>query len=402
MEFPGCTRVGGSVPRAGARTLLAAVTVSLTVGLLLMAGCGGDGGGDQAQAHGGAGGKGKGGGRGEGRAQQPPVPVAVQPVEIGSIASYYTATATLAAEKEAEVLARVAGVVDALFCEEGDIVRKGDELLRIDNDEYRYRLQQAEADRANLESRYERVQKMIEQKLVSAEEFEGVKSDLESARAAEGLARLSLSYTRVVAPFTGRVVTRHIDVGQNINPGTALFVLSDFNPLLARIHVPAREFNKLNVEQPVDLMLESSGARLAGRIKLISPVIDPSTGTIKVTVEITDYPAGTRPGDFAKVSIVTERRLGSTLVPKIAIVTDRGERVVYVAAADSTAERRVVEVGFEDDENAEIISGVNEGQSVVVRGQRSLKHGQSIKILNDEGIVTDDTGEGEKSERDGS
>jgi membrane fusion protein (multidrug efflux system) len=316
--------------------------------------------------------------------------VAVQTAEVGSIASYYTATATLAAEKEAEVLARVAGVVQALGCEEGDVVREGSELLRIDNAEYLYRLQQATADRADLESRYERLQKMIDQNLVSAEEYEGAKNELESARAAEGLAELNLSYTRVKAPFTGRVVTRHVDVGQNVSAGTPLFVLSDFDPLLARIHVPAKEFNKLKVDQPVDLVLESNGAELTGRIKLISPVIDPSSGTIKVTVEIPEYPADTRPGDFAQVSIVTERRMGSTLVPKIAVVTDRGERVVYVAAADSTAERHVVEIGFEDDDNAEIISGIDAGQEIVVKGQRSLKNGQRIKIL-EEGVAEADS-----------
>jgi membrane fusion protein (multidrug efflux system) len=312
--------------------------------------------------------------------------VAVQPAETGAIASYYTATATLAAEKQAEILARVAGVVEALGCEEGDVVQAGSEMLHIDNDEYRYRLEQASADRADLESRYQRLQEMLEQHLVSAEEFEGVKNDLESARAAEGLAKLNLSYTRVVAPFTGRVVARSVDVGQNINPGTPLFVLSDFNPLLARIHVPAKEFNKLKVDQPVDLTLESNGARVKGRIKLISPVIDPQSGTIKVTVEISEYPENTRPGDFAQVSIVTERRTSSTLVPKIAVVTDRGERVVYVAA-DSTAQRHVVDVGFEDDTNAEILTGIEAGQPVIVKGQRSLKHGQPIKILTDTGVA---------------
>ncbi len=130
----------------------------------------------------------------------------------------------------------------------------------------------------------------------------------------------------------------------------------------------------------MELVLESSGERLQGRIDLVSPVIDPSSGTIKVTIEIPEYPDGVRPGDFAEVRIVTERRTGSTLVPKIALVTDRGERVAYVAA-DSTAERRVVDVGFEDDDSAEILSGLSPGEPIVVKGQRSLKHGSPIKVL---------------------
>lgn len=325
-----------------------------------------------------------GGAPGNGAPKQPPVPVAVAAAATGTIASYYTATATLAADKEAEMLSRVNGVVQKLLCEEGDNVAEGQELLLIDNDEYRFRLEQAEADRKELETRMERMQKMRDQDMVSAEEYETVVNDLAAAKAAEGMARLNLSYTRVTAPFAGRVVTRSVDPGQTVSVGTALFVLADFQPLLARVHVPSKEFNQLKPDQPVDLALESSGTKLKGRIRLVSPTIDPTSGTIKVTVEINEYPAGVRPGDFAQVSIVTERRYQSTLVPKIALVNDRGEQVVFVSQADTTAERRVVEVGFQDDQNAEILAGVTVGDRVVVKGQRSLKNGAAIKVLDGE------------------
>jgi membrane fusion protein (multidrug efflux system) len=338
--------------------------------------CGKGGGAQQAGAAAGNG--------GNGAPQQPAVPVAVSAAATGSIASYYTATATLAADKEAQVLARVSGVVERLLCEEGDVVPEGAELLLIDNDEYAFRLQQAEADRKDLETRLERMEKMREQDLVSAEEYETLVNDLSAAKAAEGMARLTLSYTRVRAPFAGRIVTRSVDPGQTVNVATELFVISDFRPLLARVHVPSKEFNKLKPDQPVDLVLESSGLKLRGRIRLVSPTIDPSSGTIKVTVEISDYPEGVRPGDFAQVSIVTERRYNSTLVPKVAVVNDRGEQIVYVSQADTTAERRVVELGFQDDQNAEILSGVTIGDRVVVKGQRSLKHGAAIKVLDGE------------------
>jgi len=168
--------------------------------------------------------------------------------------------------------------------------------------------------------------------------------------------------------------------------GDPLFVMADFHPLLARVHVPSREFKKLKRDQQVDLVLDSSGQRLSGRIKLVSPVIDPASGTIKLTVEVPDYPAGTRPGDFAQVQIVTERRDGATLVPRGAVLTDKGETIVYVVNGDGdqpTAERRIVETGFTDDDNAQITAGLAPGDLVVTRGQRSLKHGTPLKILDE-------------------
>ena len=356
--------------------LNALVAVVLAAGLALQLGCGDKGGASQAQGSAPPGGP----GAPNGAPKQPPTPVAVAEARTGEIASYYTATATLAADKEAEILARVSGVVQKILCEEGDIVNEGSELLLIDNDEYRYRLQQTQAEHAEIEAKLERLSKMRDQELVSTEEFETMKSDLSAAEAAEGMAQLNLSYTRVVAPFTGSIVNRRVNVGQTVNVGTPLFVLSDFRPLLARVHVPAKEFHKLAPDQPVELVLESSSTKLQGRVRLVSPTIDPSSGTIKVTVEINDYPPGVRPGDFAQVSIVTERRTQRTLIPKVALVNERGEHVVFVSA-DSTAERRVVEVGFQDDFNAEITNGVNVGEHIVVKGQRSLKHGAAIKIL---------------------
>jgi len=314
------------------------------------------------------------------------IPVAVTRAVTGPISSYYRATATLEAEKEAQILARVAGVVLRIDAEEGDVVKQGDPLLRIDNDEYGFRLEQAEAETANLQSRFDRLDQMREQGLATDEEFQAARSELAKAEADEGLARLNLSYTTVAAPFDGDVTQRLVDVGQNLGVGDPVFVMADFHPLLARVHVPSREFKKLSRDQAVTLVLDSTGQRLAGRIKLVSPVIDPASGTIKLTVEVHEYPPGTRPGDFAQVQIVTERREGAVLVPRGAVVTDKSEQIVFTVTGGEvpTAERRVVEVGFTDDLNAQIVSGLQAGEMVVIKGQRSLKHGTPLRILEDD------------------
>jgi len=321
------------------------------------------------------------------------VPVAVQAVTVGPIASHYEATATLESDKQAEVLSRVSGVIKKIEAEEGDEVQEGAELLQIEDDEYRARVKQADAAAELQRSRFERNQKMFQGDLLSAEEFDAARTDLQAAEATLELAQLELSYTRVTAPFHGTLVTRHVDPGQAVNDGTLLFTIADVSRLLAKVHVPSKEFRSIAPGRRVELVLDSSSEHLRGTIDLVSPVIDASTGTIKVTVSIPSYPPGTRPGDFAEVRIETERHPEALLVPRGAVITDQGEPVVFVVSPDTTAERRVVQVGFQDDDHAEILSGVEAAETVVVQGQRSLKHGSPLKIM--ERITFEDAASGE-------
>ena len=353
--------------------------ISVLLGLALAgSGCGGDDGGGQASAAQG----GRPGGPGGGRPQLPAVTVAVTPVIQGDIASRYTASGVLEAEKEAMILARVNGVIEDIPAEEGDFVKTGQVLLTIGDREFQYRLQQAQAELEATKAKFERGKKLVTDNLMSSEAFDDLKQAYESAKAATGLAELDLSYCRVEAPFSGRVTQRLVDPGVTVSNGTELFAIADFQPLLARVHVPSKMLGDLKADQPVELILDSSGERLTGSIKLISPVIDPQSGTIKLTVEVPSYPADTRAGDFVEVRIVTERHQNATLVPKSAVLEEKGEQYAFVAQ-DSTAVRRTLQTGFENEEHTEILSGLEPGEQIVIRGQRNLKDGQPLRIAED-------------------
>lgn len=357
------------------------VVLILAVSLVGLAACSGgsDEPGPRAEGHRPGGGPGN--GPGGGRPQLPTMSVAVYPAASGDIATYYRATASLDPDKRADVLARVSGVIERIVAEEGDRVTKGQVLLHIVDDEYRHRRTMARVDLEKQQARLNRAKKIFSQGLSSAEDFDAIRTDTASAEAALELAELEFSYTEVRAPFAGHVVRRLVDQGQTASNGTALFSLADMHRLLARVFIPAKEFRSIRPDQPVQLVVSSSGDRLQGRIDLVNPLVDPESGTIKVTVEVTDYPPTTRPGDFVEVSIVTDSHSDSLLVPKVAVVTERGQRSVYVVDGE-TAHQRPVEVGFEDDANAEIVAGLEPGEMVVIQGQRALRDGQPVSVLD--------------------
>jgi membrane fusion protein (multidrug efflux system) len=357
------------------------LSVTLTAALLLLVACGGGKPDGPGPAAAGRGQRPGGNGPGGGPPQLPTMAVAVEAAALGDIATYYRATASLDPDKRADILARVSGVIERLDAEEGDRVVKGQVLLHIQDDEYRHRTTMARVDLEKQEARLARAQKIFEQGLSSAEDFDAIRTDTASATANLELAELELSYTDVRAPFTGHVVRRFVDLGQTVSNGTALYSLADMDRLLARVFIPAKEFRSIRPDQPVQLVVTSTGDRLTGRIDLVNPLVDPESGTIKVTVEVTRYPPTTRPGDFVEVSIVTDAHTDSLLVPRIAVVTERGQRSVYVVE-DDTARQRAVEVGFEDDEHAEILSGIEAGELVVIQGQRALRDGQPVSVLD--------------------
>jgi RND family efflux transporter MFP subunit len=355
-----------------------AVPAGLLLTIALAGGCGGRE--DQAAGHAAPGAAAAGESGPPGAGDRPAVPVAVERARIGEAASYYSATATLEAASHAEIHSRTTGVVREILREEGDLVREGDTLLLLEDDEARLRVQQAEANHRLAKADFDRRSAMLEGGLLSAGEFETTQGTLEVREAELGLARVALSHTRIVAPFTGRVVRRHAELGANVSAGAPLFEMMDVTPLLARIHIPAKRMGYVTVGQPIEIRVDSIDDTLDGVVSLVSPIVDATTGTVKVTAEIASYPEDTRPGDFAEVRIVTARHDTAVLVPSTALFEEQGENVLFVVQ-DGKAVRRVVEQGFIDGDFTEIVQGVGGGDLVVTKGQRQIQDGAAVAIL---------------------
>jgi len=311
------------------------------------------------------------------------IPIEVAYPEIGLAASYYVTTATIEPSSDAKINSRTSGVVQQILHEEGDDVKSGDILLILDDDDQRLRLKQAEQKFESASREFKRLSKMKKAGVVSPTEWEIAENNFRTSETDKKLAELALSYTRVAAPFNGRVVWRDVDLGAHVGQGELLFRMMSISPLLVRVHIPANRLGGVAKGQSVELKVDSISTPLIANVELISPIVDPTTGTIKITLRIDQYPSSVRPGDFSEVHMVTDKHDNALLIPSVAIIEERGEHYVYLVEKNK-AIRRAIKVGFTMTNTTEIVEGISQSDKVVIKGQRNLNDEVLVEILSEQ------------------
>lgn len=350
---------------------------------LAFAGCGKD---DAGGGHGGQGGRSMfGNADAQGSAA---IPVQVAPVKRGDISQFLLHTTTIEAERQVDIVAKVAGQVVKLPAEEGDKVKKGDVLAQLDEAELQIEYLQTKVRMETDKATYERAKNMLEKKLIAEENYETARLQYESSKATAEAARLKLEYTSIRSPIDGVVTIRYIELGQRVTVNQALFQVADFDPLRAKIHVPEKDMGQIFAGQRAKITVESEpGLEFPGVVRMISPVVDPASGTAKVTIDIDDKQGKLKPGMFATIFINTETHKNTLIIPKKALILESEEDQVYVHE-NGLAQKAKLELGFTSGENVEVLSGLNEGELVVTVGQEGLRTGLPIRIPGQEQAVT--------------
>jgi RND family efflux transporter MFP subunit len=308
------------------------------------------------------------------------VPVEVAAVARRSISSYLETNGTLEAENEVDIVARVAGPIVELATEEGRIVEKGQLLARIDERETKAQVEVARVALAEATRAHERAQRARESEIISEEVYDQALAKMESAEAQLANAQINLEYTNIAAPFGGIIIERVVKFADNVTPNQKLFRISDFDPLLCPIQVPEKELSRLRVGQPARISVEAwPDDPFPAKVLRISPVVDATTGTIKVTLQVSTR-GKLRPGMFASVFLEMDTRDNAIVIPKTALSFESFGDTVYVAK-DGVAERRDLKVGFEEADFVEVLEGLNDGERVIVIGQDGLSDGTPVQIL---------------------
>ena len=310
------------------------------------------------------------------------IPVEVGAPVRGDIVAVYSGTAPIEAFAEADVIAKVAGEVREIGVEEGDDVKQGQVLAILDGDRLRLELNQSEANLHKLQRDYERNVELKDKGLVSSGDFDKIKYDMEALEASFNLAKLELDYTQIRAPIDGVISERFVRLGNTLAVNEAAFRITSFDPLVAYLHVPEREYRRIAQGQPVSIDIDAlQGQRIIAAVTRVSPIVDPQTGTFKITIEISDEQRRIKPGMFGRISIVYDRHVNVLQIPRSAIIEEAGEMAVFVVK-DDKAIRKFVQTAYSDSGMIEITSGLSDNDRVITVGQIGLKNDALVTIIN--------------------
>lgn len=325
--------------------------------------------------------------------ETPPVPVEVSLPVRSDVYAVYSGTAPIEAFAQANVIAKVPGEVKEILVEEGDDVEKGQVMARLDGDRLRLELNASEARLRKLQRDFERNKDLRAKGLISEGDFDTIQYELEALQASHNLAGLELDYTQIRAPISGVVSERFIKLGTTLKVGDPIFSVTSLEPLVTYLFVPEREYRQIAQGQLVRIDIDAlAGAQIFSKVTRVSPVVDPATGTFKVTIEINDHERRIKPGMFGRISIVFDTRENALQVPRSAILEDMDITSVFVVV-DDVAVRKPVQTGVSNNGMMEIIDGLDDKDRVITVGQLGLKQEAAVTVIN-----TSEQASGEPSE----
>ncbi len=335
----------------------------------------------------GSGQDGVGGGRGGRGAANQGQAVEVTPIMRRDLIETLPVLGSLAANESAELRPEMAGLVQAIHFEEGQQVKRGQVLLKIDDSELRAQLAQVQARYNLAELNVVRSEALSESRTIPQSETDRARSEFASAQAELALLTLRLARTDVKAPFDGIIGSRSISPGDYVTTSTVITTINDLSQIKITFQVPEMFLSK--VRNGTVFTLQSSVAAstpIRGEVYFVNSVIDRATRSSEVKGVVSNPPAGLRPGMFANVEMVLEVRRGALTVPEASILTTaEGSQVILVkeSGTDQVAEFIPVRLGLRSRGFVEIIplgGELPEAQPVVASGVGGLTLYPGIKL----------------------
>ena len=325
-------------------------------------------------------------GKGKGEKEEEEVIINVESatIRLGNATSVFRTTTILEADLESAVTSKASGIVLKINVEVGDRVEAGDVLAVLESDVQQLKYESANANYQKSLNNYERAKSLLTKGLANKESVENLKFETRSLKTNRSQAKLDLDFTQITAPISGIITKRNIKKGNLIQLNTQVYEIVYFNSLQAVINVPEDRWSLFKNGLEANFTFTSLADVITGTIIRVDPIVDSSTGTFKVVVDIDDSQQTShnlRPGLFGKTEIVLDKHENTLLVSKDAVIREDEVAYLYEVNEDNSITKKNIAIGYEMDDDLEILSGITVDKRVVTTGKNNVSEESIVEVI---------------------
>ncbi len=325
------------------------------------------------------------------------------------ISKYFETTTRISAERKVDVISKGIGICEELLVEEGDYVKEGQVLAKLDTSEVQTQILQTRVNIEKCKAALEIAENSLKEGIGSKVERDNARFALDAAEATLKIQQLQLKNQTIIAPINGIITRKNIQKGVLVSTGMPVFSIVDPDSYVLPINIPEREISRVYIDQKAEVVVDSCPSEnFIASVFRISPTIEPSTGTIKTTLHFDKIENNTciKDSAFARVKLIMEVHPEALVIPKDAVLEESGRKYIFIAQTKDennlqeldlnslknnpiqfTAQKIEIQVGLEDSYYYEVLQGIDKNTLVITLGQMNLKPGSIIEVTSLEKIL---------------
>lgn len=288
-------------------------------------------------------------------------------------------TGSILANETIEVKSEVSGKITRIYFNEGQAIKKGDVLIKIEDDELQAQLEKARHNKKLNEDSEFRQRKLLEKEAISQEEYDNALNRLNTSNADIMLLQAQLDKTTIRAPFNGFIGFRYVSEGAYISPSVVMATLYNLNPAKIEFSIPAKHAARVSANSKIYFSVEGDTTQLEGIVYAVEPQIDANTRTLKIRAIAPNPNAKMLPGQFVTIQLVLEHLNRAMLIPTESIVPELEGTKVYYSSNGKAGESKIT-TGERTERFIEILSGLQFGDTVLTTGILQLRSGLPVNI----------------------
>ncbi|MDN4165619.1 efflux RND transporter periplasmic adaptor subunit [Cytophagales bacterium LB-30] len=307
------------------------------------------------------------------------VPVEVVIVKPQTFLNSLQVTGSVVANETVDLKPEGSGIIEQIHFKEGQRVKKGELLLTLNDDKLQAQYNKLRYTKKLYEDSEYRQRVLLEKEAISQQEYDRALTELNTAEADLQLIQAQLADMKIRAPFDGVIGLRKVSEGAYVNPSTSIVQLYNIDPIKLDFAIPGKYSAIIKTGTKVFFTTDAIKEPMEGEVYAIEPQVDPATRTLQIRALAKNSQQNVFPGEFAKIEMVLEKKENALLLPTSAVIPILNGYKVFVAR-NGKAEELTIETGIRTDTNLEILSGLQEGDTIITTGLLQMRVGTPVSV----------------------